>query len=68
MYCVVVERSAEKDLRKLQLDVRFRVADALRSLANDVFAVHLPKQRLLRDITACPRKQFIPTSGWVTCI
>ena len=35
MYRVVVERSAEKDLRKLQLDVRFRVADALRSLAND---------------------------------
>ena len=35
MYRVVVERSAEKDLRKLQLDVRFRVADALRSFAND---------------------------------
>jgi len=35
MYRVVVERSAEKDLRKLQLGVRFRVADALRSLAND---------------------------------
>jgi mRNA interferase RelE/StbE len=35
MYRVVVERSAEKDLRKLQLDMRFRVADALRSLAKD---------------------------------
>ena len=35
MYRVVVERSAEKDLRKLQLDVRCRVADALRNLAND---------------------------------
>jgi len=34
MYRVVVERSAEKDLRRLPLDVRFRVADALRSLAN----------------------------------
>jgi mRNA interferase RelE/StbE len=33
MYRVVVERSAEKDLRKLPLDVRFRVADVLRSLA-----------------------------------
>jgi mRNA interferase RelE/StbE len=35
MYRVFVERSAEKDLRRLPLDVRFRVADALRSLAND---------------------------------
>jgi mRNA interferase RelE/StbE len=35
MYRVVVERSAEKDLRRLPLDMRFRVADALRSLAND---------------------------------
>jgi len=35
MYRVVVERSAEKDLRRLPLDVRVRVADALRSLAND---------------------------------
>lgn len=35
MYRVVVERSAEKDLRRLPLDVRFRVANALRSLAND---------------------------------
>ena len=35
MYRVAVERSAEKDLRKLALDMRFRVADALRSLAND---------------------------------
>ena len=35
MYRVVVERSAEKDLRKLALDMRSRVADALRSLAND---------------------------------
>jgi mRNA interferase RelE/StbE len=35
MYRVVVERSAEKDLRKLPVDVRFRVANALRSLANN---------------------------------
>ena len=35
MYRVVVERSAEKDLRRLPLDVRFRVADTLHSLAND---------------------------------
>ena len=35
MYRVVVERAAEKDLRRLPLDVRFRVANALRSLAND---------------------------------
>jgi len=35
MYRIVVERSAEKDLRRLPLDVRFRVVDALRSLAND---------------------------------
>ena len=35
MYRVIVERSAEKDLRRLPLDLRFRVADALRSLAND---------------------------------
>ena len=35
MYRVVVERSAEKDLRRLPLDVRSRVADALRSLADD---------------------------------
>ena len=35
MYRVIVERSAEKDLRRLPLDMRFRVADALRSLAND---------------------------------
>ena len=35
MYRVVVERSAEKDLRKLPLDVRFRVADVLRSLASN---------------------------------
>jgi mRNA interferase RelE/StbE len=35
MYRVIVERSAEKDLRRLPLDVRLRVADALRSLAND---------------------------------
>lgn len=35
MYRVLVERSAEKDLRKLQFDVRCRVADALRSLAKD---------------------------------
>jgi mRNA interferase RelE/StbE len=32
MYRVVVERSAERDLRKLPLDVRFRVADVLRGL------------------------------------
>ena len=35
MYRVIVERSAEKDLRRLPLDVRSRVADALRSLADD---------------------------------
>lgn len=35
MYRVFVERAAEKDLRRLPLDVRFRVANALRSLAND---------------------------------
>jgi mRNA interferase RelE/StbE len=35
MYRVVVERSAEKDLRRLPLDVRFRVANALRGLAAD---------------------------------
>ena len=35
MYRVIVERSAEKDLRRLPLDARFRVADALRSLAKD---------------------------------
>ena len=35
MYRVVVERSVEKDLRRLPLDVRFRVADTLHSLAND---------------------------------
>ena len=35
MYGVFVERAAEKDLRRLPLDVRFRVANALRSLAND---------------------------------
>ena len=35
MYRVVVERSAEKDLRKLPLDARLRVTDALRSLAKD---------------------------------
>ena len=35
MYRVIVERSAEKDLRRLPLDVRFRVVVALRGLAND---------------------------------
>ena len=35
MYRVVVERSAEKDLRKLPRDVGFRVASALRGLAGD---------------------------------
>jgi mRNA interferase RelE/StbE len=35
MYRVVVERSAEKDLRKLPLVTRSRVADALRNFAND---------------------------------
>ena len=35
MYRVVVERTAEKDLRRLPLDVRLRVADALQNLAND---------------------------------
>ena len=35
MYSIVVERSAEKDLRRLPLDVRSRVANALRSLGKD---------------------------------
>ena len=35
MYRVIVERSAEKDLRRLPLDMRFRVANALRNLANN---------------------------------
>ena len=35
MYRVIVERSAEKDVRRLPPDVRSRVADALRGLAND---------------------------------
>ena len=35
MYRVVVERSAEKDLRRLPLDARLRVTDALRSLPNN---------------------------------
>jgi mRNA interferase RelE/StbE len=35
MYRVVVERSAEKDLRRLPLDVRSRVADALHGLINN---------------------------------
>ena len=35
MYRVLVERSAEKDLKRLQSDVRLRVANVLRNLAND---------------------------------
>ena len=35
MYRVVVERSAEKDLRRLPLNVRLRVADTLHGLTND---------------------------------
>jgi mRNA interferase RelE/StbE len=35
MYRVIVERSAEKDLRRLPLDVRLRIAHALRNLADD---------------------------------
>jgi len=35
MYRVVAERSAEKDLRRLPLDARLRVTDALRSLPNN---------------------------------
>jgi len=35
MYRVVVERSAEKDLRRLPFRVRSRVVDALGNLAND---------------------------------
>ena len=35
MYRVLVERSGEKDLRKLPPDVRSRVAHALRDLANE---------------------------------
>ena len=34
MYRVVVERSAEKDLRRLPFRVRSTIADALRDLAN----------------------------------
>jgi mRNA interferase RelE/StbE len=35
MYRVLVERAAEKDLRKLPLEMRSRVADTLRDLAKD---------------------------------
>ena len=35
MYRVVVERSVEKDLRRLPSRVRSRMADVLRSLASD---------------------------------
>jgi mRNA interferase RelE/StbE len=35
MYQVLVERSAEKDLRRFSPDVRSRVADALRTLAKN---------------------------------
>ena len=35
MYRVVVERSAEKDLRNLSSETRSRVADALQSLAKN---------------------------------
>lgn len=35
MHQVVVERSAEKDLRELPPDVRSRVADSLRGLASN---------------------------------
>ncbi len=35
MYHVVVERAAEKDLRRLPPNRRLRVADALRALARD---------------------------------
>ena len=35
MYRVLVERSAEKDLKRLPANVRGRVEDALRNLAND---------------------------------
>ena len=35
MYHVLVERSAEKDLRRLSPDIRSRVADALRTLAKN---------------------------------
>jgi len=35
MYRVIVERSAEKDLRRPPRDVRFRIAHALRNLAVD---------------------------------
>lgn len=34
MYPVVIERAAEKDLRRLPLEIRFRVAQALRSLVS----------------------------------
>jgi len=35
MYRVLVERSAEKDIKRLSPDVRLRVAKVLRNLAND---------------------------------
>lgn len=35
MYRVAVERRGERDLRRLPLDIRLRVARAMRSLAND---------------------------------
>jgi mRNA interferase RelE/StbE len=35
MYQVLVERSAEKDLRRLSPDIHSRVADALRALAKN---------------------------------
>jgi mRNA interferase RelE/StbE len=35
MYRVIVERSAEKDLRRLPRGMRLRIADALRNLAID---------------------------------
>lgn len=43
MYRVVVERTAEKDLRRLPMDVRSRVADALRNLADDPRPIEQPQ-------------------------
>src|SRR5437762_6359446 len=63
MYRVVVERSAEKDLRRLPLDARLRVTDALRSLPNNPrpmaeFARHwsLPQGRVAQLYAViCPQ-------------
>jgi len=49
MYRVLVERSAEKDIKRLSPDVRLRVAKVLRNLANDPRPVG---SRKLEDVLA----------------